>query len=219
MALVRNISIAIASFVFVAGCSGSDDAKSTQTLHGRVGTGSGSTSTRSYGGISTANGTAGLRVVAREVHKRGAVGRAVDVALDANGEFRLDVARGARYVVLVESGAKSAMITLGNRNNVLNVSANGGAGTVELGNLKLVGGEARSTVQIDGSSGVTFGAAELDDVFADAAGAIKDAEDAIAEAEKAAAEAIKEAEAAVADAQKAAEDARKAAEEAAKAGR
>ena len=213
MALVRNISIAIASFVFVAGCGGSGSGTDTQTIHGKLG--SGAVSAKSYGGISVASGTSGLHVVAREVHKRGAAGRRVDVVLDANGEFRLDVARGSRFVVMVESGQKSAMITLGNKNNVLSIGASGSGATLELGNIRLVGGEARSSIQLDGSTGASFGTADLDDVFEDVNGALKEAQEAVAEAEKAANEAMKDAQAAEADAQKAAEDARRAAEEAA----
>jgi hypothetical protein len=214
MALLRNLSIAIASFVFVAGCSGSGDgSEPTQTIHGKLA--AGASSAKSYGGISLANGASSLRVTAREVHKRGAIGRKADVAVDGNGEFRIDVARGSRYIVMVQSGDKGAMVTLGDGNNVLSVSANGAGSTVELGQLQIVGGEARTSVSIDGALGVSFGAAEPDDVFEDVNGALRKAQEAIAEAEKAAQQAIREAEAAVTDAKKAADEARKADETAA----
>jgi Sec-independent protein translocase protein TatA len=213
MSLLRNTALVIASsFVFVLGCSSGSDSENTQTIRGKLG--SGGTSTQSIGGISVKNGTAGLHVTARAVHKQGGgEAKIVSAPVDGNGEFRLDVARGSRYVVLVESSDKrSAMVTLGNKNNVVSVGANGNGASVDLGRVQVVGGEARASVTIDGSTGVSFGTADLDDVFEDVDGALKSVQDAIAEAEKAAAEAIKEAEAASADAQKAADEARKAAE-------
>lgn len=212
MSLLRNTVLVVASsFVFVVGCSSSGPgSENTQTLTGNLG--SGSTSAKSYGGISVRNGTAGLHVVAREVHKQGVVAKKIDAVVDASGAFRLDVVRGSKYVVMVESAdKKSAMITLGNKNNVLTIGTSGNGAAIDFGRLHLVGGEARTSVSIDGSTGVAIGAADLDDVFEDVNGALKNAADAVAEAEKAAAEALKESQEAIDEANKAAEEARKAA--------
>jgi hypothetical protein len=207
MSLRKSVSVlGLAFSILAVGCSSADDdASDSLALSGRIG--SGQARTQGWGSVSVGAGT--VHVVARELHRPGSKGRKVDVIAGADGSFRLDVARGARWIVTVDgSDQNSAMVTFGDGDNVLSVSAGDGIANVDLGSISVVGGEARSEVLIDGKLGLEATIAELDEVFEDAAGAVKKALEAVEEAREAAEAARKAAD----DARDAAEAARKAAE-------
>jgi len=212
MSFVRSLSIvavAIVSTFAAAGCSSAEGASSDDvTLTGRIG--SGSTSTRAFGGLTASD--ANLHVVARRVHRRGERGGVVDVAVGPDGTFRLDVARGSRWIVTVDgSGERSAMVAFGNGGkNVLSVGASEDGAVVDLGGVKISGGQAYADVAIDGRFGLAATLAELDEIYESATGAIEDAREAVAAAQKAA----EDARAAADQARSDADDARKAAEDA-----
>lgn len=214
MSIVRTLSVVAVALVsaFAAGCSSNDDgpASSNVTLAGKVG--SGTASPRTFGGVSASDH--GLHVVARRLHRQGELGGVVDVAVGSDGSFRLDVARGSRYVVTVDSGdAKSAMIAFGGGKNVIAVPAGASAGLVDVGGINIVGGEAYTDLAIDGKLGLSATLAELDEVFEAADGAIASAREAAEQALKAAEAARQAAD----QARDAADKAREAAEKAANA--
>jgi hypothetical protein len=212
------VALVLSASAAIAGCSSDADEGSNSSkvrLQGNVGGSSGSgTKTQTFGNISTTGGS--LHVSAHELHAKGApdaAGRDANVIVNGDGSFSLDVDRGARWVVTVDDAqGNSAIVTFGDGQSTIGVSADGEGGTVNIGNLKVVGGEARTDVQIDGKFGLESTLARADEVFKAANGAIIAAQEAVAEAQKAAQEALKAAE----QAQNAAEEARKAAEEAAK---
>lgn len=212
-------ALTLSASAALVGCSSSDadDGDSSRvTLIGNVGgaKSSSGTKTQGFGNISTAGGS--LHVSAHELHAKGApdgTTRDVNVVVNGDGSFRLNVDRGARWVVTVDDAqGNSAIVTFGDGQSAIGVSADGEGGTVNIGNLQVVGGEARTDVQIDGRFGLESTLARADEVFKAANGAIVAAQEAVAEAQKAAQEALKAAE----QAQNAAEEARKAAEQAAK---
>lgn len=128
----------------------------------------------------------------------------------SDGSFRLDVARGARYVVTIDdSDGNSALVTFANGSNALAISADGDSGIVQVGDLRVEGGEAHSDVTIDGRFGLAATLAELDEVSEAANGAILEAQAAVEEAHQAAEEARKAADLATEEALAAAEEAKK----------
>jgi hypothetical protein len=211
MSIARTFSFVVVAAVstLAVGCSSADEGapSSGVTLTGKVG--SGSTATRTFGGVSASD--QGLHVVARKLHRKGEPGRNVDVAVGSDGTFRIDVARGSRYVITVDSAdAKSAMISFAGGKNVVAVQAGEGGGQVDVGGVKIVGGEAYTDLAIDGKLGLSAALADLDEVFEAADGAIASVREAAEEARKAA----DVARAAAEDARDAAEKAREAAEKA-----
>jgi hypothetical protein len=166
-------------------------------------------STKTFGSVDVNSG--GAHVSARKLHRRGEAGGSVDVAVDGNGHFELDVARGSRYVVTVDDAdGHSALVTFGNGESALDVSADGESAKVSVGDLEITGGTAKSDVIIGGSFGLAATRAEIDEVFEAANGAILEARAAFEEAMKAADEALKEAELATQEALRAAEEAQEA---------
>lgn len=187
MSITRMLSLVVLAAVstLAGGCSSAETgpASSDVTLTGKVG--SGSTAVRTFGGVTATD--RGLHVVARRVHRKGEPGGVVDVAVGSDGTFRLAVARGARYVITFDSAdSKSAMIAFGGGKNVIAVPADAGAGQVDVGGVKFVGGEAYTDLAIDGKLGLSAALADLDDVFEAADGAIASAREAAAQALKAA---------------------------------
>jgi hypothetical protein len=213
MSLARTLSffVAVTAATLAVGCSSADDSDKVM-LTGRIG--SGTTSTKAFGGVSASSG--GLHVVARRVHKTGEVTTGnVDVVVGADGTFRLAVDHDARYVVTVDSpDQKSALISWGNGKNVLAVAAGSSGAQVDVGGVKIMGGEAYPDVTIDGKFGLRTTLAEADDIFTAADGAIASAREAAEQARQAAEQARAAAEQARSAAEQAAEDARRAAEEA-----
>lgn len=208
-------TLALACMSFAVGCSANADDGSTSsrsselTLAGNVGNGSGTT-TKSFGGITAAS--TGLHVTAHEVHLRGEAGRTVDVAVAADGSFHVGVERGKRWLITVDDAdGHSAIVTFGNGENVLRVSADGTSSRVDIGGLQVMGGEATSSVALDAALGLEATLAGLEDVFEAANGAIIAAHEAADDARRAAEDAQRAAQSAQTDA----EAARKAAEEAA----
>jgi len=220
MSLRSTLSVlALACTSFAVGCSanaddgGSSSKSSDVTLAGNVdGAGSGrGTTTKSFGGLAASS--AGLHVVAHEIHVRGVTGRTVDVAVAADGSFHVGLERGKRWLVTVDDAdGHSAIVTFGNGENILRVSADGSTSRVDIGGLHVTGGEAASSVALEAALGVEATLAGLEDVFEAADGAVIAAREAADDARKAADDARKAADGARADA----EAARKAAEEAAK---
>lgn len=216
MTLRSTLSIlALACTSFAVGCSANADDGSTSskssdvTLAGNVGGGSGTT-TKTFGGLTSAS--AGLHVIAHEVHLRGEAGRTVDVAVAADGSFHVGVERGKRWLVTVDDAdGHSAIVTFANGENVLRVSQGGTSSRVDIGGLHVMGGEASSSVALDGALGIEATLAGLDDVFEAANGAVIAAQQAADDARRAA----EDAQNAALNAQADAEAARKAAEEAA----
>ncbi len=206
MGLHRSLAFVVLSLAAVAcGSSSADESSSKVTLAGRVG--GGSTSTKSFGGITATS--QGLQVTAHEVFKKGDHGSNVDVAVGADGSWSVDVARGERWILTIDSAdGHSAIIKVGDK-DVIAVSADAKGGRVDIGDLHVVGGTATSSVTLDGALALDATLAAADDAIVAANGAILDAEQAVADAEKAAADAEAQAQQAEADAQKAAQDAQK----------
>jgi hypothetical protein len=195
--------IALACSSFAIGCAantddgGSSSTGSEVTLAGRVG--GGSIGAKSFGGLAASN--SGLHVIAHEVHLRGGAGRSVDVAVAADGSFHVGVERGKRWLVTVEDAdGHSAIVTFGNGENVLRVSATGSSSRVDIGGLDVVGGEAAASIALDARLGIEATLAGVDDVFEAANGAIIAAREAADEARQAADEARKAADSARAEA-------------------
>lgn len=212
----RFALVAFALSLFAAGCSAeAADGSDTVTLTGKVG--SGSTAARDFGGVSIGSG--GVHVAARKLHKEGEPGGKVEVLVGPDGSFRLEVARGSRYVVTIDDDQDhSAILEIDDGKNVLSVSTGEDGATVDLGNVTVQGGEAYAEVKIDGKLGLQATLAEADEIFEAANGAILAAREAIAQAEKAAEEARQAAEQARDAAEQARDAAEKAAAEAAKVG-
>jgi hypothetical protein len=194
------------AFAAIVGCgssstSGSDNGggsdASKSTIVGSVPT-SGGTGTRTYGGVTLGSG---VHVAAYTLHPEGAHGARVDVPVDGTGHFRLDVSRGARYVVNIENGKSASMVTFAGAKGVLDVSAKGGE--VDVGALKVAGGFAQSQVTLSGTSGAVAASAAADEYFEAADGAIMSARDAYDAAQKATAAACADAKAAMTAAQEA----------------
>jgi hypothetical protein len=204
------------STVFATGCSSSSgpgedaDANRSVTLRGSVGAPS-TIGTRIVG-----NGKVdgSLHVSAHELHARGAHGRNVEGTISADGTFKLDLARGSRWVVTLDDAEnESAIVSFGNGSQTaLEVTNDGDAATVDIGRVSVDGSAAHSAVRIDGAFGLRASLARTGEVFLDASGALIEAEKAIAEAERAVQEALAAAAAAVDAAEDAAEAARRAAE-------
>lgn len=201
-----------------SGCSSTEDGTGSSnkvTLTGNInGAGSSGTKTQTFGNVNVSNNGSSLHVSARELHARNADGRNVDVAVNPDGSFRLDVSRGSRWVVTVDDAeGKSAIVTFGNGTSAISVRASGDGSnaTVDVGSVHVVGGQARTSITFDGSLGLDATTIAADDVFLAANGALIAAQDAVAEAQKAAEEAL----AAAAQAEASAQDAAKKAEEAA----
>lgn len=210
-----SVLLALACTSLAVGCSANADDGSPSkdvTLKGNVGGSSSGTTTKSFGGLTSA--TSGLHVVAHEVHLRGVIGRTVDVPVAADGSFHVGLERGKRWLVTVDDAiGHSAILTFGSGENVLRIGADAAASSLELGSLALIGGEASAAAALDAALGVEATLAGLDDVFEAADGAVIAARAAADEARKAADEARK----AAGDAQAQAEAARRAAEQAAQA--
>lgn len=209
MSIIRTISFvaAVAVSTLAVGCSSETDESEKVALSGKVG--GGTVAPRAFGGVNVANG--GLHVVARKLHRQGEVGTLVDVPVNGDGSFRLEVPRDSRWVVTVDGAdASSALVSFASGKSVLSVGASG-VPSVDLGAIDVVGGEAYSKLAIEGMAGLAASLAEADEIFQAANGAIANAREAADEARKAA-------DAARAAADKARDDAdaaRKAAEEAA----
>ncbi len=212
MTLHRSLAFVAVSLASLAvACGGGSDASSSSssssaiTLAGRVG--GGSTSTKTFGGVSSTSQD--LHVTAHEVFKKGDHGRNVDATVAADGSWSIDVARGERWMVTIDSpDGHSAIVKLGDK-DVISVAADAKGGRVDIGDLHVVGGTATSSVVLDGTLGLDATLAAADDAILAADGAILDAEQAVAQAEKAAADAEAQAQQAAADAQQAAQDAQK----------
>ena len=194
----------------LAACSGSEDGPSTTTSSSKVALtgnlGSSGLAARSFGNLSE---DGSWTITARELHVRGASGRTVDAIVAADGTFRLEVARGARWVVTVDDAkGGSAIVKFGDGESVVAVGADGDGATVDVGGIKVVGGEARSSVTIDGKFGLESTLASLDEVFEAANGALLAAQEALSEAQKAAEDALRLAN----EAEASAEEARRKAE-------
>jgi hypothetical protein len=210
--------LVLASSSFAFGCAADADGKDTTASNKVMLTGnalgsSGGAKTQGYGAISTSSGS--LHVVAHEVHARSSstAGENVDVAVASDGTFNVGLDRGKRWLITVDDAeGNSAIVTFGNGQNVLRVSADSSSSRVDVGGLHVVGGEARSSIAFDAKLGIEATLAGLDDVFEAANGAIVAAQKAVEEARLAAEEALKAADSAL----DAAEQARKAAEEAAR---
>ncbi len=216
MSIVRSLSFVVVAAIVSAsaiGCASetAEHDASKVTLAGKVAGGNGNVSAKSFGGVTA--GAQGLHVIAHRVHRPGDIGGLVDVPVAADGGFHLDVPKDSRWIVTIDSaGDKSAMISFGTGGkNVLSVAGDAHGGVVDLGSVKISGGEAYADIVIDGKLGLAAALAEADEVIEQANGAIAEARAAVAQAEKAAADAVAEANKAVSDA----EAARKAAEAAA----
>lgn len=211
MSIVRSLSfvvVAAALSTFAAGCASETDSDKV-SLTGKVGSAS-TVTPKIFGGVSAANGN--LHVVAHKLHRKGEVGGLVDVAVNADGSFKLDVPRGSRWIVTVDGAdQKSAMLSFAGGKSVLDIAASGDEGKVDLGGIDIVGGEAYSSAVIDAKAGLAAALAELDEIYEAANGAIANAREAADEARKAADAARATADQARSDA----DAARKAAEEAA----
>lgn len=211
MSIVRSLSFVVVAAVvstFAAGCASETDSDKV-SLTGKVGSAS-SVSPKIFGGVNVANG--GLHVVAHKLHKRGEAGGLVDVAVAADGTFELDVPKGSRWLVTVDSAdQKSAMLSFAGGKSVLDIAAGTELGSLDLGGIDILGGEAYSSVSLEGKAGLAAALAELDEVYQAANGAIASAREAADEARKAADAARAAADQARSDA----DAARKAAEEAA----
>ena len=200
MSTYRTIFVSTV-LVTLAGCSSGGGAGGTggsaaRTIVGSVPP-SGTTTSRDYGGVTVGRDGAGLHVAAYRLHAKGDHGARVDVATGADGSFRLDVERGARYVVNVESadGNNAALVTFGGSKGVLDVGVSGDGREIEVGALKVQGGVAPSAVSIEAASGAVVSDALADEYFETVNGALIAARDAVAAA-------IKATQAACADAQK-----------------
>jgi hypothetical protein len=202
---MSNYRIVFVSAVLVAlaGCGGGDgnggssngNGSGSRTIVGTV-PASGTTGTRDYGGVTVGRDGAGLHVAAYRLHAKGERGARVDVVTGADGRFRLDVDRGARYVVNVESAdGHAALVTFGGSRGVLDIGVNGDGREINVGSLKVSGGVAPASVAIDSGSGVISAEALADEYFEAANGAIVAARDAVDAA-------IKATEAACSDAQR-----------------
>jgi hypothetical protein len=206
------VAVVVASFAAV-GCSGSDDpasSASTFALSGRIGAGTASgVQPKGFGNVDISNGGANVHVTGRELHKRGESGRKVEADVDGNSSFKLDVPKGSRWVFTVDDkSGNSALLQFGDGESALDIGASSQSGTVDIGNVNIEGGEARTDIVIDGKlAGVQATLANLDEVFEAADGAVVAAREA-AEAAKKAADAARDAAEA---ARKAAEAAKKAA--------
>lgn len=208
---IRSLSFVVVAAVvstFAAGCSSETDDK--VTLTGKVG-GASSVAPKAFGGLDIRNGGAGLHVVAHRLHRKGEVGGTVDATVAGDGSFRLDVPRDSRWIVTFESSDQnSALMSFASGKSVLGIGADG-VGSVDLGGIDIVGGEAYAALAIEGKEGLTAALAELDEVYETANGAIASAREAADLARKAADDARATADKARGDA----DAARKAAEEAA----
>ncbi|MBS2017113.1 MAG: hypothetical protein JST00_29775 [Deltaproteobacteria bacterium] len=210
MSIIRTISLvtAVAVSTLAVGCSSETDDSDKVALSGKVAGGS-TVAPKAFGGVVVANG--GLHVVARKLHRRGEAGALVDVPVNADGSFRLEVPRDSRWVVTVDgANASSALVSFASGKSVLSV-AGSGVPSVDLGAIDVVGGEAYSKLSVEGLAGLDATLAEADEIFQAANGAIANAREAADEARKAADAARAAAEKARGDA----DAARKAAEEAA----
>lgn len=212
MSIVRSLSfvvVAAALSSFAVGCASEPDDSDKVSLTGKVGSAS-TIAPKIFGGVVVANGN--LHVVAHKLHRRGEVGGVVDVAVAADGTFEIDVPKGSRWIVTVDSAdQKSAMLSFAGGKSVLDISSSSGVGSVDLGGIDIVGGEAYSSISLEGKAGVAAALAELDEIYEAANGAIASAREAADEARKAADAARAAADQARSDA----DAARKAAEEAA----
>jgi hypothetical protein len=212
MSLRRIVSLVavVAAVTSLTGCTveneSSGPAEPTVTIVGNIPRSG--MSTKTFGNVNVSNG--GAHVSARKLHRRGEAGGSVDVAVDGNGHFALDVSRGSRYVITVDDAeGHSALVTYGNGSSAVEVSADGESGRVSVGDLAITGGTARSDVVIDGKFGLLATKAAAFEVFIAANGAILEAQAAFEEAMKAADEALKEAQIATDEALAAAEAAKK----------
>jgi hypothetical protein len=162
---------------------GSGGSSETRTITGSV-PASGATTTKDYGGVGVTNGGAGVHVAAYRLHAKDSRGSRADVVVGSDGRFRVDVDRGARYVINVETdgGQSAALVTFGGSRGVLDVGVSG-EGDIEVGALKVTGGLAKSSATI--ASGATAAVAAADEYFDAADGALTAARDAVDAAIKA----------------------------------
>jgi len=211
MSLIRTLSVAsvlVVALSSVVGCSSTSS--EPVVLKGRLGAGSSSTTTKSFGGLTGTE--TGLRVAARKLHRRGEVGATVDVLVAPDGSFALDVPSGSRWVLTVDGSADKSAIFAWDAGKTVLDATQAAAGEIDLGAVRLLGGQATVEGAIEGKAGVRAALAEAEDVFESAQGALVEARAAVEEARVAAENAKKEADGARA----AAEKARKEAEDAAK---
>ncbi|HEY8080395.1 MAG TPA: hypothetical protein VIF62_39970 [Labilithrix sp.] len=209
MGLHRSVSFAFVVFSLAAVACGSSngggEGPAKITLAGRVG--GGSTSTKSFGGVGVA--ADGLQITAHQVFKKGDHGSVVSASVANDGSWSIDVARGERWIVTIDSSdGHSAIVEIGH-DDVIAVSADAKGGRVDIGDLHVIGGTATSSIVLDASLGLDATLAAADDAIALANGAVLDAQQAVSDAEKAAADAEAQAQQAAADAQQAAQDAEK----------
>ncbi len=179
--LVSTVLVALIGCGGGGGAGGGSGAGAS-TITGKLASGGSGGSTRAYGGVLLGSE---LHVAAYKLHAKGERGARVDVAVDANGHFRLDVPRGARYVVNVEGadGRSAVLVTFGGAKGVLDVGVAGG-GDIDLGSLALTGGLARATA-LGAGVGAAAAAAGVDEYFEAADGALMAARDAFDAARKA----------------------------------
>jgi len=198
----------------VMGCSAEAAGPSQPSVRisGSVG-GGGAVHTQSFGNLNVAHG--GLHVAARQLVHRGVDGAIVDATVGPDGRWTLDLGNDAsRWVVTVDGTdgetGHSALVSFGDGSSAIEIGKDVNA-TIDIGNLQVIGGEARTSVKLADYS-IAQTTVLADEVFEAADGALVEAQAAVEAAEKAAEEAEKaaaDAEAAAAAAQKAAEDAQK----------
>jgi hypothetical protein len=204
--LLTTVTLATAS-----GCA--SESGDNQTLHGRLG--SGAVATKGWG-VDLSHGTASVHVSARQLVAQNGQGKVIVGDVAGDGTFDVRVPRdGSRWVLVVETDDKqSAMFDFGGGKGVVVASKDGSSASVDLGDVKVVGGAARpGNVSVGG--GVSWSSARADEYFLSVDGALQAAEkayrDAMAEADKAIAQAQQQADAA----RKQAEEAQKRAQDAA----
>ena len=215
IALSLGLIVASATLA-LTGCTAESTSKEDkQVVSGKL-EGQGGTSTKSFlaGGVQITP----TRVIAHQLGAKGVVGKDVISAVGADGSFRLDLDRGARYVLEVDKGGAGAIVGFHDKSgkmvDVLPVaSSTAGKAQVDVGKVHVASSGGGAAVEV--SPLKSFDEADLTGLppvdhtwFVKADGSIASAEEAL----KAAEAALKEAEKAVADAQSAAQ---KAADEAA----
>lgn len=220
MSLIRSalFGLFVVSSVALGGCSSESEPASASSNEGKVtlagSLANGSVGTKGFGSVSTNNGS--VHISARELHVRGGRGRNIEVTPSADGTFRVDITRGSRWVVTVDDDkGNSALVTFGNRRSAIAVNQNGDYAKVEIGTLRVVGGEAQASIDLDTRWGLEATLSAADEVFEAANGALIAASEAVElarEATEAAERAVALANEAAGQANTAADRAREAAE-------
>lgn len=216
------VSLAVPAFVSLvtlSGCAASaeEQGPDKQIIEGKVPVSQ--TGTRAWVGVSGAGRT---HVIAHALGRRGEETSKVDVNVGPDGSFKLEVARGSRYVVEIADGSQHvALMTFQDGDGVYTnaipvaVTADAKGGVIQVGKLTVVGKSAAPEknpwLQLDAASRAAKW--QLDaDFFVSIDGAVRDAQEAAREAVKEAEEAARQARVAADEARDAAEEARKAAE-------